>query len=88
MCQVRQQSDTVRRVIRPAWSATDEQRKQLSNAVKAAKAADQMEDEAWEEIRRARDLGIPDTVICEETGRSRATLNRKFGARREPPKGN
>lgn len=74
-------------MIRPVWSATEEQRNQLAHAVKTAKAAKQMETEAWEEIRKARDLGIPDTVICEETGWSRATLNRKFGARREPPQG-
>lgn len=84
---MRQRSDTVQGMIRPQRRATEEQRRQLAAAVRAAKAADQMEEEAWSEIKKGRDLGIPDTVLCSETGRSRATLNRKFGRRAEPPQG-
>ncbi len=84
---MRQQSGTVPRMIRPTWSGTADQKKKLAAAIAAARKADQAEDEAWRLIREARDAGVPDTVLCDQTDRSRATLNRRFGKRTEPPSG-
>lgn len=79
-------------MIRPTWSAeTDEQRKALAEAVRAAnaakkakQAADRAEEAMWAAIVNARGLGVPDEPLCRETGASRATLNRKYGTRSEP----
>jgi hypothetical protein len=72
-------------VIRPVWSAkTEAQRKALAEAVRLARKADEAEDAAWAAILKARELDVPDLVLCEQTGRSRATLNRKYGARSTP----
>jgi hypothetical protein len=49
--------------------------------VDATKEADEKVDKGWAAILRARNAGVPDKVICERTGWSRATLNRKFGPR-------
>ncbi|WP_328339572.1 hypothetical protein [Micromonospora sp. NBC_00421] len=68
-------------VIRPKTQHTDEQRALLAAAVKAARTADEAEERAWQAIKAARDAGVLDTVLCEQTGRSRATLNRKYGPR-------
>jgi hypothetical protein len=78
---VRQQADNVGPMIRPTWNPDDEQRKLLDAAIAAAVEADEREDAAWVAIRKAREAGVPDTILCERTKRSRATLNRKFGAR-------
>lgn len=84
---MRQRSDTVPRMIRPTWTGTPEQKKKLAAAIAAARKADQQEEEAWRLIREARDAGVPDTVLCNQTDRSRATLNRRFGRRPEQPHG-
>ncbi len=68
-------------MIRPAWRSTQRQQRLLDQAVATAKAADAADEKAWEAIRKARDAGVPDTILCEQTGRSRATLNRRFGNR-------
>lgn len=76
-------------VIRPTWqAANDEQKRLLRAAEKAARDADRLRKAAaeaeaatWAAILAARDADVPDTLLCERTGRSRATLNRKFGAR-------
>lgn len=68
-------------VIRPVTKLSDEQQALLDQAIAAAKRADAAEDVAWQKIKAARDVGVPDTVLCERTGRSRATLNRRFGRR-------
>jgi hypothetical protein len=85
LCQLRQETDTVSTVIRPVWSAkTEAQRKALAEAVRLARKADEAEEAAWAAILKARELDVPDLVLCEQTGRSRATLNRKYGARSTP----
>lgn len=68
-------------MIRPKTQHTDEQRALLAKAVKLARAADEAEERAWEAINEARKAGVLDTVLCEQAGRSRATLNRKYGPR-------
>ncbi|MGW4467459.1 hypothetical protein [Micromonospora sp. NPDC004704] len=68
-------------VIRPKIVHTEDQRALLAKAVAAARAADEAEEKAWEAIVEARQAGVLDTVLCEQTGRSRATLNRKYGPR-------
>lgn len=68
-------------VIRPKVAMTAEQRALLATAVESARAADEAEERAWRDIKAARDAGVLDTVLCEETRRSRATLNRKYGPR-------
>lgn len=85
VCQVRQQTDTVRTVIRPTWTPTsDVQRRALDDAAQRAKAAARAEQALWEAILELRRLDVPDTVICDRTGVSRATLNRKYGPRSQP----
>lgn len=79
-------------MIRPTWTAeSDEQREALAAAVKAAREHDRAvrraaETEAamWEAIVKAREVDVPDTTLCDRTGQSRATLNRKFGRRSSP----
>lgn len=68
-------------VNRPAYSGNAEQNQLLAAAVDATKEADEKVDKGWAAILRARNAGVPDKVICERTGWSRATLNRKFGPR-------
>lgn len=68
-------------VIRPKIVLTEEQRELLAAAIEAARAADAAEEQAWAAILRAREAGVGDIVLCEQTGRSRATLNRRYGAR-------
>lgn len=68
-------------VIRPTFTANDEQQRLLAEAITAAQEADQKEDAAWVAILKAREAGVPDTLLCEQTNRSRATLNRKYGPR-------
>ncbi|PRX23694.1 hypothetical protein [Actinoplanes italicus] len=66
---------------RPITELTDEQRRLLAVAVKSAKKARDTEDQAWTDAHAARVAGVPDTVLCEETGLSKSTLNRKYGPR-------
>jgi hypothetical protein len=68
-------------MIRPVWSPDGEQRKLLDAAIDATKEADEKVEAGWAAILDARKAGVPDTVICERTGWSRATLNRKYGKR-------
>lgn len=75
-------------VPRPLTKLTDEQQELLRQAIEAAKksaqdqqSADASRDEAWRAILAARNGGVPDDVVCKQTGFSRATLNRKFGPR-------
>lgn len=77
-------------VPRPTTKLTDEQRELLAAAVRAAnekhaqqRQTDASEEAAWQVILQARRGGVPDELLCDETGFSRATLNRKFGPRRD-----
>lgn len=72
-------------MIRPTWTpTTDIQRRAIADAIQRAEAAARAEKLMWDAILEARELDVPDTVLCERTGVSRATLNRKFGPRRTP----
>lgn len=71
-------------MIRPAWTAeTPEQAQALAEATQLADLARQHETAMWEAILKARNLGVPDTIICAKTGQSRATLNRRHGPRHD-----
>lgn len=78
-------------VPRPTTNLSADQQKALLMAVEAANRAkrsqqetDMVTDFAWQAILAARALGVPDELLCDETGFSRATLNRKFGRRGQP----
>jgi nucleotide-binding universal stress UspA family protein len=68
-------------VIRPITHLDDQQQELLDKAVASARRADAEEEAAWKDIKTARDAGVPDTVLCEHTKRSRSTLNRRYGRR-------
>ena len=77
-------------VPRPITKLTDDQQRLLAAAIEAAresKTADQraaeLKEITWRRILEARNAGVPDEPLCDETGFSRATLNRRFGPRRE-----
>jgi hypothetical protein len=69
-------------VPRPTTKLTDEQRRLLDLAVESAKMFRDAEQKAWDDALTARRAGVPDETLCDETGLSRATLNRKYGPRR------
>jgi hypothetical protein len=76
-------------VPRPTTKLTDEQRELLAAAIEEARKsrearmlADTATDRAWRKILEAREAGVPDELLCDETGFSRASLNRKYGPRR------
>jgi hypothetical protein len=73
-------------VPRPITKLTDEQRRLLDEAVKTAhelKAQMQeLDQKIWDAALAARKAGVPDELLCDETGLSRATLNRRFGNRK------
>ncbi|MFI7547189.1 hypothetical protein [Actinoplanes sp. NPDC049599] len=74
-------------VPRPVTKLTDEQRRLLDEAVKAAAESRKATETAWERIITARAAGVPDELLCDETGFSRATLNRRYGRRRQSDSG-
>jgi hypothetical protein len=71
----------VQTVIRPVTKLTSAQQRLLDEAVAEARQADAKEESTWQKIKAARDAGVPDTLLCKETRRSRTTLNRKYGPR-------
>lgn len=75
-------------VPRPITKLTDDQQRLLAAAVEAAqksdaeqRAAAEAKTSAWAAIVEARNAGVPDDLLCAQTGFSRATLNRRFGTR-------
>lgn len=68
-------------VPRPITELTDEQRRLLAVAVESARKFRESEQAAWDDAVAARTAGVPDELLCKETGLSRATLNRKYGPR-------
>jgi hypothetical protein len=78
---VRQEGDSVPTVIRPTWRGSDLQEQLLTDAVDSVRDARSREELAWSKMQRAREAGIPDTVLCSRAEVSRATLNRKLGPR-------
>ncbi len=73
-------------VPRPTTKLTDEQRRLLEVAVETARELKErmaeMDQQIWNAALAARRAGVPDDLLCEETGLSRATLNRRFGNRK------
>ena len=69
-------------MIRPTWSpANDEQRHLYREAVRRAEEFRRAGAAMWEAILAARNAEVPDVPLCEGTGQSRATLNRRYGPR-------
>ncbi len=75
-------------VPRPTTKLTADQQQLLDAAIEAARKSDEAKrraeadkDAAWQAILTARNGGVPDDLLCKQTGFSRATLNRKFGTR-------
>jgi hypothetical protein len=78
----------VTNVPRPLTKLTVDQQKLLTAAVKVAKESDRAQERAastkeaaWQALLAARNGGVPDDLLCKQTGFSRATLNRRFGTR-------
>jgi hypothetical protein len=80
---MRQEGGNVPDVIGKPWQGNDQQRQLLAEAVAEVKRARVVESTAWQKMQKARDAGVPDTVLCLKAEVSRATLNRKLGARRK-----
>lgn len=68
---------------RPATTLDGGQRTLLEVATRAARGAREADRKAWDDALAARRAGVPDELLCDQTGLSRATLNRRFGPRRE-----
>jgi hypothetical protein len=73
-------------VPRPITKLTDEQQRLLDAAKETARdrraKMQEMDQEIWDAALAARRAGVPDELLCDETGLSRATLNRRFGNRK------
>ncbi|MFB9187387.1 hypothetical protein ACFFX1_55465 [Dactylosporangium sucinum] len=70
-------------MIRPIWEPkTDEERAVLAEAARLRKVAEEAEAAIWTNLARGRQLNIPDTTLCDVSGESRATLNRRFGSKK------
>lgn len=67
---------------RPVTVLTLHQEEQLQAAVEAGEQADEADRKLWEAVKAARAAGVPDMLLCERTGVSRATLNRRLGPRK------
>lgn len=77
---------------RPTAKLTDDQREMLAALVAQAKKfrderqrTQATEELAWQMLIRLRQEGVADELLCEQTGFSRATLNRRFGTRTNLP---
>jgi hypothetical protein len=79
--QMTHRTDSVPVVVRPRWRGTDEQEQVLDNIARGFEESRQREEAAWVDVQKARELGIPDTVICQRGDISRTTLQRRLGHR-------
>ncbi|MER7280521.1 GIY-YIG nuclease family protein [Dactylosporangium sp. NPDC000244] len=66
---------------RPAWRGSPAQMAALANARRLSRELAAINTARWDLIAHGRALGIPDTTLCEESGESRSTLNRRLGTR-------
>ena len=73
---------TMPSVIRKSWEGSEQENNLLEAAVKDVRFSRESEKKAWESVRRAREGGVPDTVLCARTEISRSTLNRVLGPRK------
>jgi hypothetical protein len=78
---MKHQTDNVPRMVRRRWRGSDEQERLLAGIGKQFDDLHRREDKVWANVQRARELGIPDTVICQRSEISRATLQRRLGHR-------
>ncbi|MCG5460863.1 GIY-YIG nuclease family protein [Micromonospora sp. MED01] len=67
---------------RPVTVLTPHQEQLLLDAVSAGELADEADRKLWEVVEVARNGGVPDVLLCDRSGISRATLNRRLGPRR------
>lgn len=74
-------TDRVPVVVRPRWRGSDEQEQVLAAVAKEFEESRRHEEAGWVLAQKARELGIPDTVICQRGDISRTTLQRKLGHR-------
>ena len=62
----------------PRWAPqTDEQRRAIAAAIRAARRADEAETKLWETVAPALELGVPKDYMAKQVGRSRTTLYRR-----------
>ena len=73
---------TMPTVIRRSWEGTEQEQRLLEAAVEGVELSRKTEKLAWDLVRRAREGGVPDTVLCAHTDISRSTLNRVLGPRK------
>lgn len=67
----------ITRVARGKWTPqTDEQRRAIAAAKRAAARADNADNELWAAVEAARDVGVPPAFLAKEIGRGRSTLYR------------
>lgn len=66
---------------RPVTVLTPAQEGHLQDAIDAGKHAEEADRQLWEAVQTAREAGVPDVLLCERSGISRATLNRRLGSR-------
>jgi hypothetical protein len=53
----------------------------LADLARGFEESRRREESAWTDVQKARELGIPDTVICQRGDISRTTLQRRLGHR-------
>jgi hypothetical protein len=65
------------RVVRPKWTPrTEEQRRAIAAAKRAAKRADEAEGLMWDAVGTALDCDVPAAYMADVVGRSRTSLYR------------
>lgn len=82
---MRHQTGSLPTMVRRRWQGSDEQERLLASIGKQFDDLRRREDAAWDHVQRAREIGIPDTVICQRGDISRTTLQRRLGPRPEEP---
>lgn len=69
-------------MIRPPYRPdNDEQRRLIAEAKRLANLRRCVDHDMWVAILKARVAGVPDEVLCNDIGESRATLNRRYRSR-------
>ncbi|WP_420124375.1 GIY-YIG nuclease family protein [Nakamurella sp.] len=66
---------------RPPAALTPHQAQLLQAAADAGAAASAADQALWRAVETARSGGVPDVLLCDRAGVSRATLNRRLGPR-------
>lgn len=87
---MKQPTDIVTPVARRRWRGSEEQDAVLTRLASKSEEtraafdkAHALDEELWADVQIARDMGIPDTVICQRGDISRTTLQRRLGYRAE-----